>query len=94
MGTVRTLYLFRKTIGRFPTPPKSNADRDSYGSFYNDVWDAQAKRFDYSGHGAGRTYYDVIHNDFWDWEALEIVKNERNKLRCTEENPRQGTASQ
>ena len=79
LGTVRTLYLFRKTIGRFPTPPQPDADRDSYGSFYNDVWDAQAKRFDYSGHGAGRTYYDVIHNNFWDWEALEIVKYENNK---------------
>ena len=88
LGTVRTLFLFRKSIGGFPAPPNAVEDRDSYGSYYNDIWDSHAGNLDYSGHGAGRTYYDVIHNDFWDWESLEIVKHERNKLRCEEEKSR------
>ena len=81
MNPLRSLYLFRKVVGKFPSIPDSgDAYRDYHTTYwvFAEAWMPYERQYGKGG-GGGSVYYQTIHNELMDFETKEIVSNRETK---------------
>lgn len=77
LNPLRSLYLFRKVLGKFPNLPDSgDAYRDYHATYwvFSEAWMPYERQYGKGG-GGGHVYYQTIHNELMDFETAEIVSN-------------------
>ena len=77
LNPLRSLYLFRKVLGKFPDIPDSgDAYRDYHATYwvFAEAWMPYERQYGKGG-GGGHVYYQTIHNELMDFETAEIVSN-------------------
>jgi hypothetical protein len=81
---VRTLYLFRKTVGYFPTKAPKWRRKDDYLSpiqaAFMDAWEPYMKEHGVAGGAAGAYYEQILSNRFMDAETTAIVGASQRQL--------------
>ena len=83
MSPLRSLYLFRKVVGNFPSIPDSgDSYRDYHAAYwvFAEAWMPYERQYGKGGSG-GSVYYQTIHNELMDFETKEIVSNRGKTVR-------------
>ncbi len=81
MNPLRSLFLFRKVVGKFPSIPDSEDKYRDYHAAYwafAEAWMPYERQYGKGGTG-GSVYYQTIHNELMDFETMEIVSNREAK---------------
>ena len=90
MNPLRSLYLFRKVVGNFPSIPDSgDSYRDYHAAYwvFAEAWMPYERQYGKGGSG-GSIYYQTIHNELMDFETQEIVSQRGKRITPNSLKPR------